>query len=123
MTPAHEQALRIAQVLERVRFHEETEEALQRGVETVLRRHSDNGFGQEVRLTATDRIDFMVGRVGIECKTQGGVAAVIRQLFRYAQHPDVDALVLLTTRAQLARVPAILNGKPVVVACTLGGIV
>jgi hypothetical protein len=67
------------------------------------------------RIKAAERIDFMVGRVGIELKVDGGNAEVLRQLDRYAASPDVDALVLITSRRRLvAGLPAELRGKPLV---------
>lgn len=64
----------------------------------------------ELVLTRADRIDFAVGRLGIECKCKGGDSGVHRQLIRYAAH--FDALVLVTTKPfdYLATVPSILAG-------------
>ena len=69
-------------------------------------------YEREVRLTTTDRIDFMVGGIGIEVKVQGSALAVMRQLLRYAEHERVSELILFTTRAQIV-VPSELGGKPV----------
>lgn len=59
---------------------------------------------REVYLKAADgqslgRIDFMIGRIGIECKV-GRVSpvATAAQLDRYALSPEVDELILLTSR-------------------------
>ena len=70
-------------------------------------------FASEVRLTPHDRIDFMVGRVGIEVKVGHPLSSVLRQLHRYAQCPEVDELLLVTTRAPHAATPETINGKPV----------
>lgn len=106
-------------VLRSHRFNEATEDQLQLGVAAAL---SSCGvaFEREVRLTAADRIDFMVGSVGVECKIDGSLPALIRQLFRYAQSERVSELVLLTTRVRLSRVPDAMNGKPVSVVSTMG---
>ncbi len=69
-----------------------------------------------------NRIDFLVGRTGLELKVDGSLQAVTSQLSRYAQADRVDALVLLTTKLRLCRVPPMLNGKPVVVALCSRGI-
>lgn len=62
-----------------------------------------------------DRVDFLIDRVGIELKVDGSWAAVLRQLDRYAASPDLDALVLVTTRRSIAReMPPLLRGKPLV---------
>lgn len=57
-------------------------------------------------------------RVGIEVKIGSALAAVTRQLERYAQFDDVDELLLVTTKAIHHRIPSELNGKPVVL-CSL----
>jgi hypothetical protein len=61
----------------------------------------------------------MVGRIGIEVKTQGGLSPLLHQLHRYAQHEEIDELILVTSRIQLARLPEIINGKPTHVAALL----
>ena len=43
------------------------------------------------------RIDFVIGRVGIELKIAGSVSDVTRQLWRYADSGRFDALVLVTS--------------------------
>jgi len=68
-------------------------------------------FEREVPLSAADRIDFLVGSIGLELKVDGGPAAVMRQLQRYALSERISELVLVTTRSQMARVPSSLAGK------------
>lgn len=76
----------------------------------------------EVWLNDVDRIDLVVGRIGIELKLHGAVSAVSRQLQRYAQSDLLDELILVTARAQLCSVPRELSGKPVHVAFVGGGL-
>ena len=52
---------------------------------------------REARLTASERIDFLYGRTGIEVKVIGSTASVRRQLGRYAQSGAVDRLILVST--------------------------
>lgn len=59
-----------------------------------------------------DRIDFLVGRIGIEVKTRHSRTEVLRQLDRYAQSDKLDSLMLVTTRAQHRDAPDELRGKP-----------
>jgi hypothetical protein len=77
-------------------------------------------FEREVWLNNTDRIDFLVGGVGLELKLKGPVSAVTRQLMRYAQSERVSSLVLVTTRHGHKSVPRELAKKPVAVA-VVGG--
>jgi hypothetical protein len=51
--------------------------------------------------------------IGVEVKCKGSLAAVTRQLDRYAAQDSVSALLLVTSRAQLIYQPASLGGKPV----------
>ncbi len=70
-------------------------------------------FKREVKLSPKDRIDFLVGTVGIEVKVKGRTADVEAQLLRYAASDRITELVLITARAQHAKVALELNGKPV----------
>lgn len=63
-------------------------------------------------------VDFVVKidgvRVGIEVKVKGSFAEVARQLFRYAESCEVDALLLVSTRSKHAsELPAVIQGVPV----------
>jgi hypothetical protein len=60
-----------------------------------------------------DRIDFVVGRVGVECKVHCPTAALTRQLTRYALWDNVDELLVVTSDAKHVTVPPRLNGKDV----------
>ena len=111
----------IVALLERQRFDESSEDALQRGIAQVLSA-AGISFKREVPLTRYDRIDFLVGPIGIEVKADGSLSALTRQLFRYAQADQLDGLVLVTTKTRLAKVPRSLNEKPIVVVATMGGL-
>jgi hypothetical protein len=93
------------------------EEELQRGLAEIL---PPNSTRREVQLTQKDRIDFMVEGVGIEVKIKGSLAALTRQLHRYAQLDAIEALIVVTPVARLTRLPESLNGKPVLVCHLLG---
>lgn len=74
----------------------------------------------------TGPIDFYFPdyRIGLELKVKGSVPAVLRQLQRYAQSSEIDALILLTGRATLAagcRRAETLNSKPLHVIATWAG--
>lgn len=74
----------------------------------------------EVRITG-GRIDFLVGRVGVEVKIKGTRDALHRQLLRYAESPLVDELLVITTVRAHRGLPAELAGKPLSVL-VIGGI-
>lgn len=81
---------------------------------TVTHVYSDTGY-KTVETTprkqvAKDRIDFLVGNVGLEIKVGFSYADVIRQLHRYAAHEEIKVLILLTTRLQHT-MPEEISGK------------
>lgn len=98
------------------------EARVQATIEALLKREGIE-HKREHRFDKASRIDFLIGSIGVEVKTGGGISAVIRQLHRYAEFATVSELVLVTTRATLARTPRELNGKRVHVALLLAGIV
>lgn len=96
-------------------YHYANERDLQDAIAVILRRR-EIPFSREVRLTATDRIDFLVGLgIGVEVKLDGQMTELLRQLARYAQCEDVSALVVVTPKSRLAQLPDSLNGKPIYV--------
>lgn len=94
---------------------------LQDGVRFSLER-GGLAFEREVSLTRSDRIDFVVGTVGIEVKTGGSLAALTRQLFRYAQCDRIGALLVVTSKHRLSCVPHEILGRPVHVINTGGAL-
>lgn len=86
---------------------------LQEGLARVLTA-SSIPFQKEFRLSAKDRIDFLLDSgVGIEVKVQGSTPDLIRQLARYAADPRVVGLLVVTTKRQHLAVPSNLVGVPV----------
>jgi hypothetical protein len=69
-------------------------------------------FEREVRLSAADIPDFMVGDIAIEVKIRGARKMdIYRQLVRYAKHERVGSLILATNMTM--GLPEQLEGKPV----------
>ena len=108
-----------------------TEYELQDAIDRQLNSPPEWAFqaSREHRLDEHNRIDFFVRslvfgetkpfiNVGIEVKIGSALAAVTRQLARYAEFDEIDELLLVTTKAVHHRIPAELNGKPVVL-CSL----
>jgi hypothetical protein len=102
------------------RFGHATEAELQDGVAEALAIAGYRAL-REVRLSARDRIDLLVDRVGVEVKVGGSAAGVARQLERYAASGEVDALVLASSRRHHLAMPGRLGGKPVVVVSLMTG--
>lgn len=103
-------AAALVALLRRTRMRMGTEAALQLSIGEAL---TSAGFDheREVRLSAADRIDFMVGTIGIEAKVRYAKRAIYRQLERYAAHDGISALVLITGTAM--GLPPSIGGKPV----------
>lgn len=105
--------LSVVTALAGYQFIQHDEHALYAGLSHVL---GEAGFlfEREHRLDGKSRVDFYLPspRLVIEVKVQGSPAAVLRQLTRYASHPTVDAILLITTLAKLARIPDSIGGKP-----------
>jgi hypothetical protein len=74
------------------------EAAMQRDVATIL--DSVCAYVKEAVLSAKDRVDFLVGGVGVECKIDGAKNDVLRQLLRYSESDAIKSLVLVTTKAK-----------------------
>jgi len=69
------------------------------------------------------RIDFYLpdDGIGIELKVKGSPTEVVRQLHRYAQCPEIRALILVTGRSRLSPNTTHLNGKPLITASVWQG--
>lgn len=104
---------RIADVLSLYTVNIVNEAELQSAIEAIFRAENIP-FEREVQLSPNDRIDFMVGKVGIEIKAAFGYSDVVRQLHRYAQNDRVAEIVLITIKAQ-HQMPEKLSGKKVTV--------
>lgn len=123
-TDVGDAAREVAEYLSGFSYLWSTERGLQDGIWEVLER---SGFAvqRELALTRRDRPDFTVEvggfRVVVEVKIAGPLNTVLRQLGRYAEHPDVKGIVLASgKRTLLAGVPPLLHGKPIALALTAG---
>lgn len=68
-------------------------------------------FAREHRLADGDVIDFLVGDIGIEVKLRRtSKRDIYRQLGRYALHPTIGALILVTNTSM--GLPRAIHGKP-----------
>ena len=69
-------------------------------------------YAHEYRLGSRNRIDFLVGRVGIEVKKGRPAASqLVKQLRRYLESESLDGVIAVTQR--VTALPETLCGKPV----------
>lgn len=96
----------------RYRFAFANEKQLQDGIERMLAAENV-AFEREHRLTAKDRPDFFLPNSGIviEVKIKGATNDVLRQLYRYAEHEQVKAIILVTSRGR-HQLPITMHDKP-----------
>ncbi len=71
-------------------------------------------YERERALSTGNRVDFYLPahRLAVEVKVQGSPASILRQLSRYAACEVVGAILLVTSRASLARIPSTIANKP-----------
>lgn len=103
----------------RYRFVSEVE--LQDGIAQVLLA-AQVSFDREVTLPRTegirmvaglnDRPDFIVDGIAVEVKIKGSLSALLRQMSRYADHPDIRGVLAIGTPRWLEGVPTSLSSKP-----------
>lgn len=121
-----EQVNQIAVHLRTFRLRFGTEADLQEDVWMALDGESDDNLDSgdlmpEYNLGAAGRIDFYFqSGIGVECKVQGNKAAVLSQLLRYADHPLITGLVLVTRCRQHTNFPDTLRGKPLAIVWVAG---
>jgi hypothetical protein len=104
-------AAELAAFIRRYRFTFASEERLQEALGDVLAQRYP--VLREVRLDELGRIDFLVGRVGIEVKVQGSTADLLRQVKRYCKSDQVDEVLVVTTRSRHTAIEQVIDGKRV----------
>lgn len=111
---AHTRLRRVREAIMFYRFSYATEDDLQHGIASAIAQ--DWAVVREHTLKGRQRIDLYLPalRVGIETKVDGNPGDVLGQCLRYLEHPDIDALLLVTCRAR-HQLPAELATKPVAV--------
>ena len=111
----------LAELLARTKFRFSDEYGLQDGIEALLKREGVS-YQREVRLSPRDRIDFLLGDIGIEVKVDSSEIVVERQLMRYATDPRIGSLILVSSRFRHQSMPQFLNGKPLRSVYLIGSI-
>lgn len=87
---------RLSRLIGSARLDLSTEGAVQRGLARLFEEEGVS-FEAEVVLAPSDRIDFLIGRVGVEVKIGHPRRAILRQLERYARSDRVDAILLVSS--------------------------
>lgn len=111
-THPHSEILRICEALSTLRMPAMPDEYdIHDQIATALRLHGLN-YEHEYRLAPRCRIDFRVGRVGIEVKKgRPSTRELTRQLRRYLTSEALDAAVVVMQRS--VSLPETIEGKPV----------
>lgn len=65
---------------------------------------------KEYRLSPYGNVDFFMDGTAVEVKIKGSPMAIHRQLERYAKHPEVKEIILITSKTMT--LPATINGLP-----------
>jgi hypothetical protein len=117
----HALAGKIVRIIEGNRISVNCEAVAQDSIHLALRK-AVAGIRREVRLSGRDRVDLMAGAVAIEVKVKKrqSRAQILKQLERYAEHDEVQAVVLATADAWPGTI-ADVKGKPLFVASLTKG--
>jgi hypothetical protein len=102
----------ICRALSAGRFDLHDEKECQAQIATWLaERMPEANVSREHRLSTADIPDFFIAGVVVEVKMNAARAAsILKQLTRYAVHPEVSAVILVSNRA--THLPATVEGKP-----------
>lgn len=96
--------------LAQYRYRFDTEADLQEKIEAALKAIGVS-YEREFVLDPKNRIDFLVGNVGVEIKVKGSLADVTRQVHRYLAFEGVGSLLLVTTRTTHKGLVRTMQGK------------
>lgn len=96
--------------LAQYRYRFDTEADLQAKVEAALKAIGVD-YERELVLDPKNRIDFLVGGIGVEIKTNGALNEVTRQVHRYLGFEAIGSLLLVTTKVTHKRLVRTMQGK------------
>jgi hypothetical protein len=83
----------------------------------------DLKFAREKTIAPGLRPDFMLsGGVAVEVKIQDGLSELTRQVHKYLCESSVSAILIVSNKTRLMRLPKEMRGKPVYVALAGGGL-
>ncbi|PZE66928.1 hypothetical protein [Curtobacterium sp. MCBD17_021] len=111
----------VVAVLDRTQLQFVSEDDLQESIRTALMAAGIPAERERRLSDGRSRIDLFANPgIGVEVKIDGSWAAVVRQLQRYAKCPEIDELILVTSRSKHHRIPTELEGKPVHLVSLIG---
>lgn len=102
----------IIEAVQSKRYSFNNEKELQDGIELALQNRNVQ-YIREAIVPPKDRVDFLVGSIGVEVKIKSSLANLTRQIHRYAQWEGISSVLVITSLNRLRNLPATLNGKPV----------
>ncbi|HCQ52701.1 hypothetical protein [Brevundimonas diminuta] len=99
--------------LSRPRFDLDDEKACQAQIyEWLVEQFPEYRVERERKLGLADRVDFFIAGVAIEVKmNRARPAEIVKQMRRYADNPEVSAVIVLSNRA--LQLPGKMHGRPV----------
>jgi len=104
----------VVRALQGKRLPLEDEKRTQDEIETALKAAlGEARVGREVRVMGGIIDFFCLEAIGVEVKIKGPVAAIGRQLYRYAEDPSIRGLILATNRP--FGLASSVRGKPLLV--------
>ena len=103
----------LSHLLTGYRFRFASEKDLQNGIEAILTQ-AGIPYHRETSLSAPNRPDFMIENgIALEVKIKGSLANLLRQANRYAQHEEVQSILIVGTPHWFSKIPSSLSGKPI----------
>ena len=116
------QLMEIAEALAKYRFRFSCERELQEGIHRALV-IANIEVEKEYVLDGQSRPDFLTkSGIAVEIKTKGSLTQLLRQIARYALHPDVKAVLVVGSPYWIASIPVRLEQKPVMGVRLMGSL-
>lgn len=114
--PANEARIamdRISAIFYTTRFIYGDEKGLQSAIALLLKEQGVSHVREKE--LGVGPVDFFLNEdgIGLEIKVKGSPSQVLAQLMRYAERPEINGILLVTTKCNVGRfVPSVLSGKP-----------
>lgn len=100
----------LIQLLSKKRLQLHNEKVLQGEIEELLKENRIE-YSREHHLAKESIIDFLIADVGVEVKIAGNPRDIYRQVQRYLDFEEINAIIVVTSKS--IRFPGAVKGKPV----------